>query len=281
MATSNDTAYLRVISGPLKDGVFVLSDLTVFEIGRGAGCHVKLRDELCGLNHARISQRHGKWVFKNLSDERGSSINDIIVDSRALDGGEIIRIGQTELQFTFTPPTPNKKPATTNAPTVAPDQVRTLVAEHAGPKAPIAPFAAPPPNRLKSENAAGGATPREEVAAGPTRGVLQLTVIDGAPEDLGKLLVVDGSADLLIGRSLNCDMVLKDGKISRTHTRIELRDGQIIVTDLGSANGTVINGEAVKKSVIKRGDYLRLGFTVLSCSDANHPLVASGSNRSC
>ena len=55
--------------------------------------------------------------------------------------------------------------------------------------------------------------------------------------------------DMVVGRDAACDVVLEDAHISRQHARLKQRLGIIWVQDLGSANGTRINGEAVNGAV--------------------------------
>jgi len=54
---------------------------------------------------------------------------------------------------------------------------------------------------------------------------------------------------ITIGRDPDCDLVLpeEDTSISRQHARITLVDGQFILEDLDSANGTFVNGQQVSK----------------------------------
>ncbi len=66
-----------------------------------------------------------------------------------------------------------------------------------------------------------------------------------------------------IGRASTSDIRLSDVKVSRDHCLIEQVGGHFIVIDLESANGTIVNGERVRKTVLKNNDFLRLGFTVL------------------
>ena len=88
-----------------------------------------------------------------------------------------------------------------------------------------------------------------------------LVVVDG--EDQGRRLPLVGKTQFRIGRSVTSDLKLLDGKISRDHCIVEsVRDHHIII-DLESANGTVVNGERVKKTVLKEGDFIRLGYTML------------------
>lgn len=49
----------------------------------------------------------------------------------------------------------------------------------------------------------------------------------------------------VIGRSNNCDLVMALEGVSRQHCQIDVEEGNIFVTDLGSTNGVLINGEKV------------------------------------
>lgn len=66
------------------------------------------------------------------------------------------------------------------------------------------------------------------------------------------------SGDVLIGRSEECDLVLKGGYPSRKHARLSLREGAARLEDLGSSNGTFVNGERILEPVsLNDGDRLR------------------------
>lgn len=62
----------------------------------------------------------------------------------------------------------------------------------------------------------------------------------------------------LIGRSPSCDVKLASSNISKEHTRIEVFDDKIIVTDVGSRNGTFINGVQIRSQKAKSGDKIAL-----------------------
>lgn len=80
----------------------------------------------------------------------------------------------------------------------------------------------------------------------------------------GKRLVV-GSAGATIGRSRQCDVMLDDPNISRTHAEIRPRGGSWVVTDLGSTNGSRLNGRRLNGSeVLKPGDEIELGTSRLT-----------------
>ena len=58
---------------------------------------------------------------------------------------------------------------------------------------------------------------------------------------------------LRIGRAPDNDLVLGDGRVSRRHGRIAGRLGTLVYTDLGSTNGSRVNGEAVIEVVLGPG----------------------------
>jgi hypothetical protein len=75
------------------------------------------------------------------------------------------------------------------------------------------------------------------------------------------LLALDwgGSQDeLLLGRHLSCDVVFLSLNVSRRHARLVFRDGAWILQDLGSTNGTRVNGERVGRWKLQPGDHLVL-----------------------
>jgi hypothetical protein len=91
----------------------------------------------------------------------------------------------------------------------------------------------------------------------------------GAPateEDPDVLLALDwtGACDeLVIGRHPSCDVVVTDDTVSRRHAQLTFRDGSWIVQDLGSTNGTRLNGQYVGRCRLRPGDQLGLGDQLL------------------
>jgi hypothetical protein len=75
----------------------------------------------------------------------------------------------------------------------------------------------------------------------------------------GKRLVV-GPAGVTVGRSRQCDVTLDDPNVSRTHAEIRPRGGSWVLTDLGSTNGSRLNGRRLDgPEVLKPGDEIELG----------------------
>jgi hypothetical protein len=80
----------------------------------------------------------------------------------------------------------------------------------------------------------------------------------------GKRLVV-GPAGVTMGRSRQCDVVLSDPNVSRQHAEIRPRGGSWVLSDLGSTNGSLLNGHRVEGSeVIEPGDEIELGKSVFT-----------------
>src|SRR6187200_592773 len=69
--------------------------------------------------------------------------------------------------------------------------------------------------------------------------------------------------EIIIGRSSDLDMVLVEDMVSRKHAKIETKGGQVIIQDLGSTNGTFVNGEKIKKVRLKEGDRILVGTSIL------------------
>ncbi len=66
-----------------------------------------------------------------------------------------------------------------------------------------------------------------------------------------------------IGRLPDCDVVLPDPAVSRRHARIVRRGDAYVLSDLGSTNGTLVNGEPVSERELRDGDRITIGAIVL------------------
>ncbi len=63
---------------------------------------------------------------------------------------------------------------------------------------------------------------------------------------------------LMLGRSLDCDIAMVSPQVSRNHARLELEGEKLILEDLGSANGTVVNGKSVEgRQELRNDDEIR------------------------
>jgi transcriptional regulator with GAF, ATPase, and Fis domain len=77
----------------------------------------------------------------------------------------------------------------------------------------------------------------------------------------GETISIDASAT--IGRDATSQLCIPDHLISRRHCAVELADGQCTLRDLGSSNGTYVNGMPVRERRLTHGDRIRAGDSVL------------------
>jgi len=69
--------------------------------------------------------------------------------------------------------------------------------------------------------------------------------------------------EIIIGRSSDLDMVLVEDMVSRKHAKITTDDHVVTIQDLGSTNGTFVNGEKVRKADLKDGDRILIGTSII------------------
>jgi pSer/pThr/pTyr-binding forkhead associated (FHA) protein len=75
----------------------------------------------------------------------------------------------------------------------------------------------------------------------------------------------DLGAEVTVGRAAGCHIALPDDTfVSQLHARVFERSGQVYVEDLGSTNGTYVNGHRVSAPTpVHKGDSLQVGSTIL------------------
>lgn len=89
---------------------------------------------------------------------------------------------------------------------------------------------------------------------------ITLRVLDGA--DRGRIYQNVGPP-ITIGREEGNTIQLNDERISRYHVKIQEDNNRLVLTDLDSTNGTKVNGEDIQLRILKFGDMIALGRSVL------------------
>ena len=90
--------------------------------------------------------------------------------------------------------------------------------------------------------------------------LVSLRVLDGS--DRGKLF--EGlEPPVTIGREEGNTIQLNDERVSRFHVKIQDDHDRLVLTDLESTNGTKVNGEAIQLRILRVGDTVALGRSVL------------------
>jgi two-component system, NtrC family, response regulator HydG len=98
-------------------------------------------------------------------------------------------------------------------------------------------------------------------SAGRVGFALRVTAGPGA----GRVLTIPPSqpSRVLVGQSASCELRLDDREVSRRHLGVEIAEGELRVTDLGSTNGTRVNGVKVESARLRPGDRIKIGEVVL------------------
>jgi len=124
--------------------------------------------------------------------------------------------------------------------------------------------AAPSPEQLSLAGTTEMPTVVRPKAAGDGLPVLaEWALVAYAGAALGRLFPL-GPGEVVIGRSPDCAVSLLDGEVSRAHARLRVSERGIEAQDLGSTNGTLLNGELFEGPVLlKAGDRIGVGGHVL------------------
>jgi pSer/pThr/pTyr-binding forkhead associated (FHA) protein len=68
---------------------------------------------------------------------------------------------------------------------------------------------------------------------------------------------------VVIGRMADSDVVVSDPGVSRQHAEVRREDGEFVIADLGSTNGTMVNASSIGEHTLEEGDRITVGRTVL------------------
>jgi len=122
-----------------------------------------------------------------------------------------------------------------------------------------------------------GLVARVEVEDGGHTQIFQPPAAGPTSQSRTRLLLATGgsthvipleSTQLTIGRGLNNDVILEDTRVSRHHAQLRYRARRFWLSDLGSTNGTYINGEQVAEQALRDGDIISLGGLELTFKEA-------------
>ncbi len=85
-------------------------------------------------------------------------------------------------------------------------------------------------------------------------------------------------SEIIIGRSSDLDMVLVEDMVSRQHSKITTHGGELYIEDLGSTNGTFVNGEKISKKRLKEGDRILVGTSIIKLVAASDEETTGGTD---
>jgi len=225
-------AWIRLVLGRNEGRDWPLDSATTL-IGRDERAHVPVfSDPNLPPLAAVIERRSGRYTLVDPGTPIGVGHNGVRVPSAELRSGDTIQIGS--LQFEFQ--TRNQKPVRSPVPPYLNAPIPT--------QAPGVPVSVGDPTVAVPPRPAAGAGPVLVVASGPMAGTR---------------LPVDRLIE--IGREGAGFALPLDPQASRKHCTVEPSPAGIVFTDLGSTNGTLVNGQRRERGVLRAGDTLQVGAT--------------------
>jgi hypothetical protein len=194
-----------------------------------------------------------------LSDHaRGEGLSLLSAPTVTLQTDTDLRPGEFGISCRMVDPKPEAEEA--DAAEVEAEEPAAAGAEAAVPAPkPASPKVAAPPPQVRPYQALAGVsgtqilTPDQARAAGLTREELTL-IVAGRRHRVQKRVTT-------IGRSRDCDVVLPDPNVSRTHAEVRHVGMDWFLIDMNSTNGMEVNGRTAKRHTLADGDRLRMGGT--------------------
>ncbi|MEZ0230938.1 MAG: FHA domain-containing protein, partial [Planctomycetota bacterium] len=220
-------AKLTVQQGRQAGTELTLEGKAVFDIGSAPGAAgFKLEGAGIAANHIRIFREEKKFTLFDLNGQGVTVNGQKIQKPTVLSEGDEIGVGTVSLKF-----------------------------------ASVAGSGAAPRSTSDAAAPQGLSRPVSEAIDAPAL----LYCLEGT--DKGKVWPLSTERDsFTMGRGVNADVVIMDIKCSREHCRVERRGKEYVVVDLGSTNGTKINGVKMKQNgtlTLKWNDQIRVGYSTI------------------
>jgi pSer/pThr/pTyr-binding forkhead associated (FHA) protein len=226
------------------------SELT---LGRAQECSVVLTAGGVSRRHARLYLKDGRVWLEDLGSSNGTYLDGARVErpTRVASGGRI-KVGDYELSVAGT--------SKSREDDAAAGPVLELVERPARPSA----LGKPPPKEALAIR------PRRSALLAPATGTRW--VLNGmSGPSVGQSYPVSGR--MLVGRVPPAVILVDDGSVSRRHAELELAASGVVVRDLGSANGTRVNGQPVQgEALIKDEDVVAFGLVEFEISKWESPV---------
>lgn len=219
----------------------------VVELGRGD--HARL-----GEWEDALGDELAQGVVEHAGQQRYAFVGPVTVtfsEADDLDTG-VFRVRSTSTRGEVAParPTPPRAAPPRTPPQASPPQ--------ANPPPPVSPPPASPPQPSPPQASRPQAVSPPQASPPPARPAADVTPVSLDVD--GRLYRLNQSVTV-IGRGVEAHVMLDDAGVSRRHAEIHILDGRPRVVDLGSTNGTFLDGERVHAGALNDGSVITVGRT--------------------
>lgn len=209
-------------------------DADVFVVGRTADCNLRIEEPLASRQHFEIVRDRGRYLIQDRGSRNGTTLNgEKLTAKRELKDGDEIGVGGTRLKFVCDAvPDAGEE--------VDEDATRAAAPEDFAKKM--------PGQQIQQKKEKGALEYKLRVLEGPSAGAT----------------FRDWEGKLTLGRALDNHVVLMDDDlISGHHAHIVQTGAEFFVEDLGSSNGTFLNGIKVQRERLAAGGKIKIGKAIL------------------
>lgn len=254
------TAWVRRLYGRNEFKEWIV-DARQTTIGRSELAHIPILDDpAVAPQHAVIELHGGTYYLADCGSPSGTLVNGAPVRQVPLFSGALIQVGSTRLEFVM---------REGSAPAQAAEALRqqwqahvqtptgtqpVAMATAAGP-----PMVPQPPSSQPTVAAAPFPSGQPTIAAPSPLGAGGWVLVALSGPMAGRRTVL--ASRMEVGRDLPGLPLVGDAMASRRHALLEPTADGLAVTDLGSTNGTFLNGIRISQAVARMGDILRIGGT--------------------
>jgi pSer/pThr/pTyr-binding forkhead associated (FHA) protein len=239
----------------LTDGREYAIDRASLVMGRDASCDVVVESKNVSRKHAEIVTSPNGYLLIDHSTNGVLVNGDKVQGQRLLARADMIRVGEDDFRFYADQPPGGGQPAPPPPPSAAPAAVPPPPAPPAAPAA--QPDTAPPPGARQRLNDTMHGAPSGAATAPAPGPLASLLIRSGARK--GERVAIRVPV-VNIGRADYNDVVLADESVSTQHAKLQRREGVWVLVDLGTTNGSFVDGERVEgEAPVTPGATLRFG----------------------
>ncbi len=219
----------------------------MISIGRDRAADISLPDPAVSGTHAQLAELDGRLYLRDLGSRNGTYANRRLVsEPHLLEDGDVIHVGDTDLTYraASTATAEGRPPWRRRSRSPSPHRRAAPEAPTPAPATPPRTDRAGPAVAAAARHARGAARAASAPpSAGPASREVRLVVGSGPLVGLAFQLA---PPSVVVGRDPEADVSLSEPTVSWKHARLTAHGAAWTIADLGSTNGTRVNGERIE-----------------------------------